>query len=366
MAPMRREPIAAAWLTLGIAAFAPAIADDLSFAAGWETAGQSTIREGVLEVGSGRATRRDVALRDGTIELDVEVSGKRSFVYLLFRMADDESYEELYLRPHKSGLPDALQYSPVFHGISSWQLYHGPGYTAAVEIPEQRWIHLCLAIEGAHAAVFIGEDEVPELVIPLVREPRPGYVSVRGFVPEGSPTSWSARFKGFKVEPGAAPVDFSRAEPPRQALPGTIRSWAVSGTFVPEEGKPVESIPAAVAAGPWTELQTEGSGLLLMSRDRGLPPDAEQWAVLARTTLDADRAGVKRLELGYSDEVSVFLNGRLLFVADDSYSFDRPRREGLIGLDQAAIYLPLEPGTNELTLAVTDRFGGWGWMARLP
>ena len=88
--------------------------------------------------------------------------------------------------------------------------------------------------------------------------------------------------------------------------------------------------------------------------------------MLARTTLKADQATTQRVEVGYSDEISVFLNGRLLFIADDSYHFNQPRLQGLIGLHQAALYLPLQQGDNELVLAVTDRFGGWGLMARVP
>ena len=44
--------------------------------------------------------------------MDVKVTRRRSFVYVTFRMEDEQEYEELYLRPHKSGLPDAVQYAP--------------------------------------------------------------------------------------------------------------------------------------------------------------------------------------------------------------------------------------------------------------
>jgi len=33
----------------------------------------------------------------------------------------------------------------------------------------------------------------------------------------------------------------------------------------------------------------------------------------ARTNIDSDRDQVKKLEIGYSDEVSVFLNGKILY-----------------------------------------------------
>ena len=48
----------------------------------------------------------------------------------------------------------------------------------------------------------------------------------------------------------------------------------------------------------------------------------------------------------------MFVNGRPLFYGDQSYRFDAPRREGLIGFDQARVYLPLDAGLNELAVLV--------------
>jgi hypothetical protein len=53
-----------------------------------------------------------------------------------------------------------------------------------------------------------------------------------------------------------------------------------------------------------------------------------------------------------------------VFRGDASYSFDTPRREGLIGFDQARLYLPLVAGDNEVAVLVSDVFGGWGLMGR--
>ena len=61
---------------------------------------------------------------------------------------------------------------------------------------------------------------------------------------------------------------------------------------------------------------------------------------------------------GYRDDASVFLNGERLFSGVNGYSFNFPRREGLITIDHATVYLPLRPGDNELLLAVSDVFGG--------
>src|SRR5215210_4971499 len=76
----------------------------------WELSGGGSRIESykgnrALRLRTGRAIRRDVVLQDGTIEFDMEVTPKRSFVYVHFRMAADDEHEEIYFRPHKSQLP---------------------------------------------------------------------------------------------------------------------------------------------------------------------------------------------------------------------------------------------------------------------
>jgi hypothetical protein len=95
-----------------------------------------------------------------------------------------------------------------------------------------------------------------------------------------------------------------------------------------------------------------------------MPNVTRDVGVVARVRIAAEVAGVRRLELGFSDAVTVFLNGRPLFHGDDSYLFEQ-RRDGLIGFDQATLYLPLVAGNNELAVIVTDHFGGWGLMGRI-
>jgi len=129
----------------------------------------------------------------------------------------------------------------------------------------------------------------------------------------------------------------------------------------PPKRSPVE-LPAVSG---WKKIEAERSGLLVLLRHIARPERGKRATVLAKQTFTATSAARVPFHLGYSDEVTVFLNGAPLFSADDSYSFDRPRREGLIGLDQATVFLPLRAGENELVLAVTDVFGGWGVMGRI-
>jgi hypothetical protein len=68
---------------------------------------------------------------------------------------------------------------------------------------------------------------------------------------------------------------------------------------------------------------------------------------------------------GFSDRGSVFLNGRLLFTADNTYLSRSGRYLGVMTVDNDTLYLPLAAGDNELVFAVTEAFGGWGFVARL-
>ena len=87
---------------------------------------------------------------------------------------------------------------------------------------------------------------------------------------------------------------------------------------------------------------------------------------MAKLVIDAQSEGSRRFDLGYSDIATVSLNGQPIVRLDGSYSFDRPRRQGLIGFDQANLFLPLRQGRNVLEIVVEDGFGGWGLLGRFP
>ena len=327
----------------------------------------------VIEVHNGYAFRRDVALQDGTIELDVQLTRRRSFVYLTFRMADDREYEEIYLRAHKSGLPDAVQYAPVYQGNSAWQLYHGPGATAAVEFQPGAWTRVRLVLSGRQAALYVGDLTKPALLIPrLARAPRAGYIALRGFVPPGDDRPEPiARFADVTVRSGVVDGIPPAPAPAAPPAPGVVRAWAVSRPFLPVPGAG-DSLPGPDVLGTFTRVEGEASGLVELHRHVELPQAMSgsaagprpRPAVVARVNVRAVRDGLRALDLGFSDEATVFLDGRPLFRADQSYSFDAPRREGLVGYDQVRLWLPLRAGDNPLAVLVSDSFGGWAVMGR--
>jgi hypothetical protein len=54
-----------------------------------------------------------------------------------------------------------------------------------------------------------------------------------------------------------------------------------------------------------------------------------------------------------------------VFSGNNALSFRQPKFLGLLDTESDAIYLPLKKGRNELVLAVTEYFGGWGFLALL-
>jgi hypothetical protein len=81
--------------------------------------------------------------------------------------------------------------------------------------------------------------------------------------------------------------------------------------------------------------------------------------------LKSENAHTCAIHLGFSDELTLSLNGQLLSYLDAVYRFNKPRQQGLMHPEQAVIYLPLVKGDNVLQAIVSDRFGGWGLIARL-
>jgi hypothetical protein len=359
-------------LALGLAAPAAAQqARPLPFDAGWALTGDGTRIErwadaDAIRMRNGGAVRSDAAFRDGTIEFDLAMSGHRSFVYFRFRVEGEEDGEELYFRPHKSSLPDAVQYTPAWHGESNWQLYHGATGTAAATFRREGWMHVRVVLRGRRMAVFLDRAEHPVLLVSLGRAPVAGPIAFSTFTPVASsapPGELVAAVANVVLRHDVVAYEFPPDGTP-SAPAGLVQRWQLSPP-VPADTVPLGRLPQALPAGRerWPAFEVEPTGVLVIGRHLRRPSEAA--VAVARLVVRADRPGLQRLDLGFSDWVTVFLAGRPVFAGDAHYSFDRPRQEGLIGLTQATIWLPLAPGDNEVLFAVTDEFGGWGLTARL-
>jgi len=359
---------------LAIAVAAPDVrAQSAPFDDRWQLSGEGTRVESLdgrpaLRMRTGIARLAGVQLEDGSIDLDVKLSPNRSFVYILFRVEEQGFHEELYLRTHKSNLPDALQYSPVWNGESNWQLYHGPGATASVPIPHDTWTHLRVVVQGTRAALFIGADTVrPAMVMELARPTRKGGVALRSFVPAGTLPA-DGPFTAFSqvvVRPGHVPFDFAAVPRPTVERPaGLITKWQLSPAY-PTLSDEFAAPPTTVEAERrgWRTFATESHGVLVIGRHIRRP--VANSSLVARLVLRAERDTVAPLALGFSDIATVYANGRPIMRGHARYTQDLPRQEGVIGLHQAVAWLPLRRGDNEVLIQLSDDFGGWGLLGRL-
>jgi len=332
----------------------------------WQLSGDAKIEtylgRPALRARNGGAVAPGVSFRDGTIDLEMATGTHRNFSMVYLRRQGDGEYEEFYFRTHHSELPDAVQYTPAWQGVGGWQLFHGPGFTAPASFPRDQWIPIRIVLSGDRAAVFVGTKDRPQLVSRLRREPKAGTVGLGGLLLGDLPPEASTSFSNVVLRPGDVPFDFSTASIVERRPAGVVERWGVS-PFPPSAQERVVRVLPAVSA--WQTLPAEPSGLLVAERYLKRPEHGARAGALARVFVDSASARVAEFRFGYSDEVTVFLDGKPLFSGDASYSVDDPRQEGLVGLHQGLVYLRLHPGRNELVLAVTDSFGGWGWIGQL-
>lgn len=323
---------------------------------GAEATQLSYLGRSALKLQGGSAVLADLEIRNGLVEFDLAVGEDRGFAGLMFHLQDGSNYEHFYIRPHQSGMPDANQYTPVFNGISAWQLLHGDGYGTPVDYRFDEWMHVKVVFAGSRADVYIDSDEPVLRVTDLKRGDGTGLVGVSAadFAP-----AW---FANFKVTELANAYVLPRDAKPAEAVPeGRVRAWQVSDPF--DLGVLVESpllTPEITESRQWTGVSTDESGIMNLA---AVPADGMAGRTrFARLMIRSEAAQTKLLTLGYSDVARVFLNGSLLYVGDNTYRSRDYRYLGTIGLFDT-VALRLDAGENEVLIAATEAFGGWGVLA---
>jgi hypothetical protein len=343
----------------------------------WDLEGQAKPAEyqgrQALLIDGGAAILKEFEMRDGVLDVDVLTSAGRGFFGFQFRIdKDGANAEEVYLRRHKSGEPDAMQYTPILNTGANWQLYNGLGFTGAVEFPKDAWFHLRLAVTGAQAKFYVKDMDKPALVIDDLKSgSQKGQVAL--YVLTGA-----TYFSNFEVKT-TPDTPWERHLPPMPA--GTLTKWSLSPAY-DALARDLEHPPAPdeASAMAWQDVEAEPPGIVAINRYRESPhprvsfqgdfskrlePQPGMKVVYARASIPAARDQVKKLSIGYSDDVSVFLNGRILYRGRSAQAFRDPAFLGIVNPENDTVYLPLKKGSNELMLAVSELGGGWGFVCRL-
>ena len=319
----------------------------------------------------GAATLKDLELRDGVVDVDVATPASRGFFGIQFRIAGDNA-EWVYLRQHKSGQPDAMQYTPVLNTGLNWQIYNGPGFTGSVDIPRDVWFHLRLEVTGAQAKFYVKDMDKAALVMnDLKTGVQKGQLAL-------AVLTGATYFSNFEVQTRTEAA-WERRLPLMPA--GTLTKWDLSPAYDALQRNLERPLSSAESeAIRWQEVEAESPGFVVLYRYREAPhprvtfandfskrldPQPGMKVLYARTLIDSDREQLKKLYLGYSDDVSVFLNGNILFRGRSAQNFRDPAFLGIVNPENDAVYLPLKKGRNELMLAVSELGGGWGFICRL-
>jgi hypothetical protein len=313
-------------------------------------------------------------MENGTLDLDVAASDTTNFLGVAFRAAAPRFSNVLFLRPGLSGTEEAVQYGPAFNSLGvAWQVYHGDGANAVVDVPRNRWVHVRVELEGAVARLFVDTATAPTLVVPRV--------VASGGAGLGVWTGAFGRGAYFSnIHYAAAPKSSASSPAPRPPA-GTVLGWEISSAI-----EAADFTPAALpdlGQLTWQSVEAEPEGFVLINRYReapvgGVPRDstgavlidsvmtgkmAGSRIVYARTTVTAAHDETRRMQYAYSNGVVIYLNGRPLAFAMNPGGLRN--NLGVMARTGDAVYLPLRRGPNQVVFAVIQSTGGWAFSARL-
>jgi hypothetical protein len=313
---------------------------------------------------------KDFEFTDGTIEFDVELKG-RGFPGIDFRIDKDTlNSEKFYIRYF--GTPDdlkrtTLQYAAVLDGVNMWDVTDD--YQAAASIYEGKWNHVKLVINGKQMKVYVNDTQRAALHVPALEGiTKSGRISLTGNV----------IYANFIVRPNVTEdLPSSEGYDPTYNDSRYLRNWSVTDPIDFPFGK---GVMRGIARNPgvvidtalldstavWKPLKAERRALVNLTRLFGSVERGQRKLVWIKTVISSEADQEKRVDLGFSDEVWVFVNGQPLLI-DKNY-FGSPgmkEPQGRCTIENTSFQLPLQKGENEILIGVTNYFFGWGVIARV-
>ena len=252
-----------------------------------------------LRIKGGAAWLPDLDVVNAIVEFDIAVAEERGFAGLVFRMQDRENFEHFYIRPHQSGNPDANQYTPVFNGVSAWQLYHGEDFASPTEYSFDDWMSIKVVYAGSNAEVYIDSDEPVLRVTGLRRDDFGGAIGIN------SANFSAVHFANFRYTPLSTAYKFPWPPDTTDVERGMVMTWEVSTAFDGALLDDVNELDEDLTRDlEWSDLAAEQTGITNLAQVNGAGEGSN--TAFARVFVDADGPETRNLQLGYSDKANRF------------------------------------------------------------
>jgi hypothetical protein len=303
----------------------------------------------------GTAVAKDISLKDGTIEFDVQpmVMGTG----MVFRRQDDKTYEMFYFRPNGkcAEAPDCLQYAPETHNILLWDVF--PQYQVPAPIHDGEWNHVKLVISGKRMNMYINHSATPTLKVGrLEGDATDGAIGLSGPGYFANVVVIPGATEGLSPEPEADPTANDKH---------LVRDWQLSAVSELPAGK--EPSYSEMPTGDWKPITAELGGLIDITRESGLPLERPKRSMAwIKTTISSDKAQTVHASIGWVREIWVFVNGKQVYADKNLFmpASARKNPDGRLSLTNGSFDLPLEAGANEVAIAVASNFYGLGVILR--
>ncbi len=304
-----------------------------------------------ISADAGEVLAKDFDFKSGTIEFDVKPGNTMTF---FFRHQDVKETECFYLRMARAGdslATEGVQYAPYLDGVLMWDTY--VEYQSNATFARDKWNHIKLVISDAQMRMFINSPDQPTLEVEnLAGNTKRGTFGFGGDMVVKNLSLKVDETEGLSPLPGVDPT----ANDPRY-----VRQWAVSDPVtIPEKVDfSYDLLPDPETK--WRVVGTERRGLLNLIRTFG--KNETRSIVWLKIKVDSEKEQQKVLELGFVNDVWVFLNGQLAYLDKNLQGSPIEKTpSGRLSIENSSIKLPLKEGDNELLIGIAND-AAWGWGA---
>lgn len=306
--------------------------------------------------GSGKVVLKEMDFSTGVIEFDVKPNDN-VFAFMHFRYKDANETESFYFRTARQGSPyakDAVQYTPIVSGVNLWNILGH--YETNASFKKQEWNHVKLEISQSQLRLYVNSDARPTLEVPrLEGNTSQGTIAFDGAQSIANLMVKHGDVNGLSHSPGFDPTDYD---------PFYLRHWMVNKPITTPEKVDFSYEFMPTENTEWENIDAEGRGLVNLTRKFGMSESRR--LVWLKMTLKSEKAQTRNIALGFSNEVWVFLNGRMVHLDKNPYNQPMMKKpSGRISPENTSFDLNLIEGYNELLIGVANDFFGWGIIARI-